>query len=821
MLIKLLSKWTSKVRNKLLLIVIGSILVTTLPALAIIYYFSKQSVLTSESNSLISETDRLISITTQRFEESETKLKSLAKLLEMALEPPIQINEISEFNRLMEINPDGVYRNKKPPYNGKYEAGIFLPPNKNLNDIQKIEHIRMKKVFDIFGSAATRRFENVYYLSIDKSEIAMDRNKPDYVFEMQADLDYTQTPWVQLGNPSTNPNRELKFTPPLYEPVWNNWMVSAIYPIYHKDKWIGTIGEDMQLTNALSFIFESSSRHSEEQHFLIDVEGNFILAGNWQQLLEKDFEKFKSEIKEESQLNKLFDKNFDSKSKIISKNVIIDEINYLAIGIKLNYVDWKYIRLIPTNQILSSMQLFFVALLGVIILMSIIMGVMISFVSSKTISQRIMHLAKALDNFSTNENKLSPELLKGNDEISFAANSFVKMTEELKTANEKIQNQIKELYDAEQKYRSLVDYSQSVIYSISLEGVLTYVSPSWKELLGHENDEVVGKRFQNFIHNEDIIECENLIKRTYETKEVQSGVQYRIICKDGSLKWHRSVLTPVFDNFGNLINFVGNAVDITNVVIYQKTINEKNKELEQVIYVTSHDLRSPLVNVDGYTSEFEFFIQDLKKILETENSNIANVKHYLTNEIPELEKSLGYIKKSTYQMDKMLKGLLKLSRVGRMVLDIKNINMNNLIENIKSSFEYRIKTLNASIDVSDLPNCKGDSVQLTQLFTNLIENAFKYHNPNIKLIIKISGEIKKYNSVYCVEDNGIGIALEKKEIIFELFHRLDPVKTEGEGIGLTIVKNIVNRLGGSVNVESELGKGSKFFITLPYSNSEE
>jgi hypothetical protein len=148
----------------------------------------------------------------------------------------------------------------------------------------------------------------------------MERNKPDYVFEMQADLDYTQTPWVQLGNPTSNPNRILKFTPPLYEPVWNNWMVSAIYPIYHNEKWIGTIGEDMQLTNALSFIFESSSRHTEEQHFLIDSEGNFVLAGKWQELLEKDFDQFKNIIKKQHQLYKLFDEKKHKDSWIFSNS---------------------------------------------------------------------------------------------------------------------------------------------------------------------------------------------------------------------------------------------------------------------------------------------------------------------------------------------------------------------------------------------------------------------------------------------------------------------------------------------------------------------
>ena len=117
--------------------------------------------------------------------------------------------------------------------------------------------------------------------------------------------------------------------------------------------------------------------------------------------------------------------------------------------------------------------------------------------------------------------------------------------------------------------------------------------------------------------------------------------------------------------------------------------------------------------------------------------------------------------------------------------------------------------------VSNLPPCVGDHVQINQLFSNLLDNALKYRDPERPGVIEITGQQVNDQVVYCVRDNGIGIPEEHHSKIFEIFQRLNPSATTGEGLGLSIVKKILSRHNGSIWVESEPGVGSRFFVLLP------
>ena len=125
---------------------------------------------------------------------------------------------------------------------------------------------------------------------------------------------------------------------------------------------------------------------------------------------------------------------------------------------------------------------------------------------------------------------------------------------------------------------------------------------------------------------------------------------------------------------------------------------------------------------------------------------------------------------------------------------------------------YQIDETDVQLSVGPLPDCMADRNQIDQLFSNLIDNAVKYLDSERKGVVRITGTVEDGMSVYCVEDNGVGIAEAYLHNIFEIFHRLDPeTDNAGEGIGLTIVKRIAARNKGRVHVESELGKGSRFF----------
>ncbi|WP_161946234.1 PAS domain-containing sensor histidine kinase [Desulfonatronum thiosulfatophilum] len=270
-----------------------------------------------------------------------------------------------------------------------------------------------------------------------------------------------------------------------------------------------------------------------------------------------------------------------------------------------------------------------------------------------------------------------------------------------------------------------------------------------------------------------------------------------------------SAVCPSIGSFATI------ATDITEITRMQQMVSAKNKELEQLVYVASHDLRSPLVNVDGYGRELEFAVEDLGKALDWDHDSHAELQAAVRTPLQDMKDALHYIRTSTSQMDALLKGLLKLSRSGRAPLNISSLNMNELMARVIAAMEFQIENSGVGIVMGDLPPCRGDEVQVTQVFSNLLGNALKFLDPGRPGVIRINGNVQDIRCEYCVEDNGIGIEAGHQKNIFELFHRLDPKRSEGEGLGLTIVRQVMERLDGTVRVESEHGQGSRFIVSLP------
>jgi PAS domain S-box-containing protein len=246
----------------------------------------------------------------------------------------------------------------------------------------------------------------------------------------------------------------------------------------------------------------------------------------------------------------------------------------------------------------------------------------------------------------------------------------------------------------------------------------------------------------------------------------------------------------------------------------KKLLEEKNKTLEQLIYVISHDLRSPLVNIDGFSRELDLTLKEIDESLVTGAAG-ADLTTKLQLVIPDTLKALERIRASTRQMDALLKGLLMLNRMGRAALQIRSVDMNAVFQQLASSFAFRIKEAGITFSIGQLPMCKADTTQVTQLFANLIDNAIKYRSKDNPGVISITGEINGNHAIYKVKDNGIGISEKYKDKVFELFHRLNPKETDGDGLGLTVVKQILSRLDGAIMLDSVPGEGCVFSVQLP------
>ena len=261
------------------------------------------------------------------------------------------------------------------------------------------------------------------------------------------------------------------------------------------------------------------------------------------------------------------------------------------------------------------------------------------------------------------------------------------------------------------------------------------------------------------------------------------------------------------------------ASDISKAHYEQKrlsvALDARNKELESFIYITSHDLRSPIVNIQGFANELARTIAEIKNSVNATDMPMKPKSSLVSMIDTDINESLRYIKESAQKMHGLIEGLLRLSRVGHAKLNLETIDMNQLMNKITNTMQFQIKEADVSVKIDDLPVCYGDASQLNQLFSNLLSNALKYLDPTRRGLIHISGRKENNMSIYTIKDNGIGIPSSHQSKIFEVFHRVDPGSSvSGEGLGLSIVKRIVERHNGSIGVESQEGIGSVFYITL-------
>ena len=247
-----------------------------------------------------------------------------------------------------------------------------------------------------------------------------------------------------------------------------------------------------------------------------------------------------------------------------------------------------------------------------------------------------------------------------------------------------------------------------------------------------------------------------------------------------------------------------------------RTVTAKNKELQSIVYIASHDLKSPLVNIQGFSGELEDNCNQITKILKEFDPGGEVMDRILPLTEEYIPESLKFISASADKMKVLLDGLLHVSRVGTIDINITALDINQIIKNVCDSMEFEFKAKDVEVSIDDLPDCLGDAEMINQLFSNLVGNSLKYLDPDRKGIIHITGTAEDSHCIYCVSDNGIGIVSEHQPKVFELFHRLNPKDSVGgEGLGLTIVTRILDRLNGHIRVESEPGKGSMFFVSLP------
>ncbi len=351
---------------------------------------------------------------------------------------------------------------------------------------------------------------------------------------------------------------------------------------------------------------------------------------------------------------------------------------------------------------------------------------------------------------------------------------------------------------------------------------VVYVNPAFSLITGYSKQEALGRNCR-FLQGDD--------RQQKPLEEVRAALKEHRQChvllknyrKNGEMFWNELEISPVFNKEKTVTHFIAVISDVTNRKLFEQErerllnrLEEKNKELQTFASVIHHNLGNSLLSIQAFTIEMKNSFDKMQHLLADQKITPHVIKQLSQILNTNVSEDITYVEVSIAEMYKLLAGLKQSAGVGRASIDIEQQNMNKLVRHVVGEMKSLIKDANASIDIANLPDCLADASQLNKVFENLITNALKYLDSLRRGEIKISGYINHNMAIYCIEDNGMGIAPHQQEKVFDIFYRCDPDgPIPGEGLGLLIVQKIIERHNGKTWFESEQGKGSKFYVALP------
>jgi PAS domain S-box-containing protein len=371
--------------------------------------------------------------------------------------------------------------------------------------------------------------------------------------------------------------------------------------------------------------------------------------------------------------------------------------------------------------------------------------------------------------------------------------------------------QARTLRESEFRFRMMADASPAMIWTSDEQQLRTWFNAAWMEFVGRKSKEEAGKGWMENIHPDDLDRCNEILSFAFNARQ-PFEMEYRLRHHRGDFRWILDRGTPFYDQKQKFTGYVGSCVDVHDRHLHQKELEFEVRErtsqlqatvaeLESFSYSIAHDMRAPLRAMHGFG-----------KILMQEAGPKLDAPH---------REFLRRIISAANRLDMLIQDVLNFSRISRCDLPIERIELQPFIHDILVSYPDFAPT-RAKIEIDGkLPAVMANGAALTQVISNLLGNAVKFVASGVFPHVRISSKTDGNLATISVHDNGIGIEHDACHRIFQMFQRLHRADLyEGTGIGLAIVRKAVERMGGSVSVESELGKGSTFRVVLQLAEAQ-
>jgi PAS domain S-box-containing protein len=369
------------------------------------------------------------------------------------------------------------------------------------------------------------------------------------------------------------------------------------------------------------------------------------------------------------------------------------------------------------------------------------------------------------------------------------------------------------LQESEQRFQIMADTAPVMIWMSGLDKLCNFFNQGWLEFTGRTMEQELGNGWAEGVHPDDLKRCLDIYITAFDRRQ-KFSMEYRLKRFDGEYRWILGTGTPRFTADSTFAGYIGSCIDIStrkqtelclqhraeeltrsNQILAQTTamLQKRNHELDQFAYVASHDLKAPLRAIANLS---EWLEEDLAGKLSPEN-----------------QQQMRLLRGRVRRMESLINGLLEYSRVGRVHTECSVVNVEILLKEVIESLQPP-STFTIEI-ASKMPTLIAKRVLLQQVFANLIGNAIEHHTQSDGMVtISVQDQGKYYE--FAITDDGPGIAPEYHDKIFAIFQTLESRdRKESTGIGLAIVKKIVETAGGAITLESFLGQGSTFRFTWP------
>ena len=392
-------------------------------------------------------------------------------------------------------------------------------------------------------------------------------------------------------------------------------------------------------------------------------------------------------------------------------------------------------------------------------------------------------------------------------------NFLTERIKELERENSILRQQQIEITEAKELYLKIFEDFPALIWRSRLDKLCDYFNKTWLDFTGRTMEQEFGNGWAEGVHPEDFQHCLEIYTNAFDQRETFS-VEYRLRRYDGQYRWIIDDGCPRYDSKGEFIGYIGHCLDISErkqaeaeIRKFYKTLERRveerteqllaaNKEMEAFSFTVSHDLRAPLRGIHGFT---QILMEDYADKLDDEGRRICSI-----------------IQDNSLKMAHLIDDLLEFSRLTHAEMQRSVINMKNLVDSVYLEVADAELQKRIDLDIGELCNVHGDPVMIRQVWINLFSNAIKYSSGRKRIMISISCKNEGGKCIFCIRDNGAGFDMKHVNKLFGVFQRLHSIKDfEGTGVGLAIVKRIIERHGGEVWAKGEVDKGAAFYFSLP------